>query len=592
MDKTFDYPYEGMEDRWWQKEHKEKLLSDGTQRVNKKIAVLCGSKADMVCETMELFLLHSGIMPELAVYPLALDSGNAYILPEELKSFEPDIVYVFTTYCNIIDLLDVTDSEKTAEKKFDTQYARFEALWTLLGETVSCPVIQNNFEPPVYRLMGNCECWDRRGRINFVNRLNLKFAEYAEKHENFYISDINYVSATFGIDTWHDPAKWYTEGVATSDKAAVRLAANTCAIIKAISGMSKQVLALDLNNVLWGGTVEDDGAESIRIGQDVPGGFVYSDFQRFVRMHKDIGVALAVCAKNDIGNVMAGLEHPDGILRPSDFADIRSEWTNKDEIIKKISEDLSVPADRIVYADEDPEERRSVVNRVPGVEAPAMDGAVNYLRTIDRNRYFEVARLTDELMHRADKYKENAAKAMGTENIADYGEYLESLEMKASIKPFEPMYIGSIAKLINKSNRFNLTARRYSEGEIANLSHDPGYITLFGILSDKFGDNGVISAIIGQIDGDALKVDLWVMSGRVLKRDMEFAMADKLVEVCKEKGIKKLVGKYCPTTKNSMVKEFYQTAGFKKTSADQDGNTHWEMNVSGYKSKNVHISIK
>jgi FkbH-like protein len=152
-----------------------------------------------------------------------------------------------------------------------------------------------------------------------------------------------------------------------------------------------------------------------------------------------------------------------------------------------------------------------------------------------------------------------------------------------------------IAQLTNKSNQFNLTTKRYSQNEIEEVAEDPKHITLYGKLGDKFGDNGVVSIVIGRIDGknnDELHMELWLMSCRVLKRDMEFAMMDELVEKAKAVGIRKIIGYYYPTAKNSMVKDFYALQGFEKIEEDEQGNTTWAFDINdNYQKKQNVIDI-
>ena len=152
--------------------------------------------------------------------------------------------------------------------------------------------------------------------------------------------------------------------------------------------------------------------------------------------------------------------------------------------------------------------------------------------------------------------------------------------MKGEIKSFAPLYMSRIAQLTNKSNQFNLTTRRYSQSEIEAVAKDEDHITLYGKLGDKFGDNGVVSIVIGKIMGenrDELHMELWLMSCRVLKRNMEYAMMDELVEKAKAAGIRKILGYYYPTAKNAMVKDFYALQSFTKISEDEDGNSIWEF---------------
>ena len=157
--------------------------------------------------------------------------------------------------------------------------------------------------------------------------------------------------------------------------------------------------------------------------------------------------------------------------------------------------------------------------------------------------------------------------------------------MDAVIDDFTPMYIQRITQLSNKSNQFNVTTKRYTTAEMEAVFESSEYIRLYGKLIDKFGDNGVVSVVIGKKDGDTLNMELWLMSCRVLKRDMELAMLDTLVEKCREQGIKTIKGYYYPTAKNKMVKELYGTFGFDKISEDEQGNTVWQMDVDSYEKK-------
>jgi FkbH-like protein len=188
-------------------------------------------------------------------------------------------------------------------------------------------------------------------------------------------------------------------------------------------------------------------------------------------------------------------------------------------------------------------------------------------------------------------YKANILREEVLKSYTNYEDYLISLEMKGEIHNFIPVYIQRIAQLTNKSNQFNVTTKRYTASEIQAVAEDEGYITLYGKLEDKFGDNGVVSVVIGKIEGAKLHVDLWLMSCRVLKRDMEFAMLDELVRAARDKGIEEIYGYYYPTAKNGMVKELFGTLGFDKISVDEAGNSTWVLKTKGYNNQNRYIKI-
>lgn len=573
-----------------QKSLKKGFKNDGIKRIPVKIAILAGSTANAVADQLELFLLNYGLEPVFYLSEYGQYWQDAMFPPEELTAFKPDLIYIYTTNRNISRYPSVSESREEAEALIDGEFMRYKQMWESLKEKFGCPIIQNNFEQPSFRLLGNSDGTDIHGRVRVVNELNLKFAQYAENEPKLYINDINYVSACYGLDNWSDNLAWQMYKYALSLQAVPYLAANTAAVIKAIYGKNKKVIALDLDNTLWGGVVGDDGADNIKIGMDLPQGQVYSEFQEYLKLHKDLGILLTVCSKNDYENAEAGLNHPEGTLRPDDFTVIKANWENKDRNILETAEELNLLPESFVFADDNPAEREIVREQLKGTAVPEMDGAENYIRILDRNHYFEVVSLSEDDRRRGEMYKANAQRASLQKSFSDYGEYLDSLDMTAEIAPFAPPYLQRIAQLTNKSNQFNVTTRRYTESEIEEIAADGRYIPLYGRLSDKFGDNGVVSVVIGRKDGGTLHIDLWIMSCRVLKREMEFAMLDKVVEAAKAQGIKKIMGYYYPTAKNAMVKELFGSFGFTKVS-DRDGNTVWELETSGYKPYTKHIKM-
>lgn len=570
---------------------KRKLLEDGSARIKKKIAVFGGSTTNEIINTLELFLLDAGIEPEFYESEYAQYEQDAVFPSEELLSFKPDIVFVHTTNRNIRSIPEVTDSKEIVDEKLKSEFARFENIWNSIRDKFHCPIIQNNFEMPFYRLMGNKDCSDYRGRTNFISRLNQLFYDFAEKTEGFYINDINYLSADYGLKEWSNPSFWNMYKYAMCFEAIPSLAFSVSNIIKSIFGKNKKALALDLDNTLWGGVVGDDGVDGIEIGQENGVSQSYYEFQSYIKQLKSLGIILTVCSKNDHENAIAGLNHPEGVLKPDDFIVIKANWENKDRNIAETAAELNILPESIVFVDDNPAEREIVKAQLKGVQAPIMDAVENYITTIDRSGFFEVTSFNEDDLKRNEMYKENAMRNAQQASFADYGEYLKSLDMKATIGDFIPVYIARITQLTNKSNQFNLTTKRYTQTEMEEVWHSPNYIRLYGKLIDKFGDNGVVSVVIGEKRDNVLHIDLWLMSCRVLKRDMEQAMLDTLVDRCRQSGISKIVGYYYPTKKNGMVRELYGTFGFTKVSEDENGNTVWELPIDGYENQNRYIKV-
>ena len=594
--KELEYPFNSEYILKKRKSIKKSLIGEeGTKRIFKRIAVLGGSTTHDLKEMLELFLLNIGIVPEFYESEYNQYWQDVMFDNPELVEFKPDIIFIHTSSRNIKDFPTVRDSKEQVEKLLEEVYAPFEQMWSKIADTYQCPVIQNNFEQPIYRLLGNADFSDIHGRLHFINNLNEKFALYAQEHKNFFINDINYMASCYGLQKWADPFYWHMYKYACAVQAIPELAYNTANIIKSVYGKNQKAFVLDLDNTLWGGVVGDDGADNIEIGQETSMGQLYSEFQEYLKAHKDLGILLTVNSKNDEENALSGLNRPDSVLKPEDFLIIKANWSNKDQNIIEISKELNIGTDSLVFVDDNPAERHIVKSQVAGVKVPEVEDVVKFITTLDRAGYFEVTSLSDDDLARNDMYKANVERKKQESSYTDYSDYLLSLDMDAEIGPFTPMYMARIAQLTNKSNQFNLTTKRCSQADIESFAENPDYITLYGKLNDKFGDNGVVSVVFGHNDdkeATLFHIDLWLMSCRVLKRDMEFAMMDELVKKCADRGIKRLMGYYYPTAKNGMVKDFYKMQGFTKLKEDAEGNTEWEFVIpKQYEKKNKVIRV-
>lgn len=571
---------------------KRELLSSGEIFLNKKIAILGGSTTNDIKNMLELFLLDLGIKPSFYVSEYGQYWQDAMFVPAKLQEFAPDIIFIHTSCHNITRFPSLKDNAQQIDDILDEQYQHFAVMWDKLFDAYNCPIVQNNFERPLYRLMGNKDISDIHGHTNFISCLNQKFYKYAQDQKGFYINDIDYLSASYGLQKWSDPFYWYMYKYALCVPAIPEFAFNVSNIIKSIYGRNKKAFVLDLDNTLWGGMVGDDGVEGIAIGPEVSMGQAYSDFQQYIKMHKDLGIILNVCSKNEYENAIAGLNHPDGNLTPDDFILIKANWGNKDGNIQQIANELNIGVDSLVFVDDNPAERAIVQAQIPGIAVPDIGSNVErYIQHIDRSGFFEITSFSNDDLKRNEMYQANLTRAKSKQSFGSYEDYLLSLNMVAIIRDFEPIYMQRIAQLTNKSNQFNLTTKRFSESELQAVADDAGYIRLYGKLADKFGDNGVVSIIIGKKDGTTLHVELWLMSCRVLKRDMEYAMLDTLVEECHKQGINKIIGYYYPTPKNNMVRNFYQMLGFDNINTDENGNTQWVYNIVIHKPQNTVIKV-
>ena len=585
----FSYPFDAETILKKKKSYKRKLLERNIPLLGKNIAILGGSTTTEITQVLELFLLNHGIEPVFYESGFAQYWQDA-MYSEELRSFTPNIIFIHTTVRNINVWPSLRDNRENIDSMLNEQISHFTVMWDKLARDYSCPIIQNNFERPLFRLFGNKDISDFHGRSNYVSRLNQAFYEYSQENSDFYINDIEFLSSFYGLDKWNDTSHWYLYKYALSVSAIPQLAFSVANIIKSIYGMNKKAIVLDLDDTLWGGVIGDDGIDGISIGPETPNGQVYSDFQEYIKMYKDLGILLNICSKNDHANAISGLNHPDSLLSPDDFTVIKANWNRKDENIQCIAEELNIGADSLLFIDDNPAERAFVAEQIKGIAVPDFDDINSYIPVIDHSGFFEVTNISEDDLNRHDMYRLNAKRNDFQKTFQNYSDYLKSLEMVATIRDFEPIYYQRIAQLINRSNQFNLTTKRYTENEIATIARDDNYISLYGKLTDRFGDNGLVSVIIGRTANVNLHIELWLMSCRVIKRDMELAMLDILVESTVSAGIEKIIGYYHPTKKNTMVRDFYNELGFDLLS-NNDGHTVWEYKVSGHKKRNFAISV-
>jgi FkbH-like protein len=570
---------------------KEQLLKKNKKLIVKKIAVLGGSTTSEIIDILELFLINSGIKPEFYESEYGQYWCDVVFQNDKLMRFKPNIVYIHTSIRNITQFPSIDDDNDRIDQLVQVQYLHFKKMWDMIHDMFGCVVIQNNFEMPYYRLLGNSDGSDIHGKLHFINQLNELFNVYYQQNTYFYINDINYLAATFGLEKWSDPCYWYMYKYSLSSEAIPYLTYNLVNIIRSIYGKTKKALILDLDNTIWGGVIGDDGVNGIQIGQDNPIGQAYSEFQTYLKELSKLGVLLNICSKNEYEIAKLGLDCSDSVLKLSDFICSKINWENKMENVKNIIKELNIASDSIVFIDDNPAEREIVKKNYERIETPPINKVEKYINIIDKSGYFEFRNITADDRKRTKMYRLNIERNELKKRFGDYDEYLESLEMKAELGKFHKQYITRIAQLVNKTNQFNLTTKRFTESEINQFAYQEDKICVYGKLRDKFGDNGLVTAIVGSIKKDTIHVLLWIMSCRVFKRNMEFIMFDYFVKQAKSKQIRFITGNYIKTDRNKIVKNLYKDCGFKNVREEDNGDSTWILDIESYKVHNEKIEV-
>jgi FkbH-like protein len=554
-----------------------------------RVAVLGGATTTELVNFLDLLLLQGGFRPVFYQSEYGRYYEDAVQDPQALIDFAPDLVYIHTSCRDVRHSPPIDCTEAQFNESVESELERFLEIWNSLDRNLGCQVIQSNFETPPYAILGNMDSVAYGGLSRFLMQVNVAFAQEACKRPKLILQDAHGISARLGTRNWFDWRRYWNYKLLLTPEANLEVA-------RAMYGKSRKVLVLDLDNTLWGGVIGDDGIEKIQIGRETPVAEAYTAFQEYCLSLRNRGILLAVCSKNTEEIAKSGFEHPSSILKLEDISCFKANWNPKHENLQEIARELNLGVDSFVFVDDNPAERVIVQAQLPQVAVPDVGSDVSrFAEILEQGRFFEPIALSKEDLVRAALYADNSRRAALQRKFANYGEYLDSLEMVAEIDSFKPLYLDRIAQLTNKTNQFNLTTQRYTLAEMEAIAGDEHHIALYGRLTDRFGDNGLISIVVGRIERATLHIDLWLMSCRVLKRDMEFAMLDAIVERSLDAGLERLMGYYFPTAKNGMVADFYAKLGFEPSVADDralpEGATVWNLHLADYKPKNQHIHV-
>ena len=579
MLETLEYPFDtGKILR--KKKVLKRFLLEKKNLIDIKIAVLGSTTSFEIIDQLELFLLKSGFKPKFYFCEYGQHYNVVMFDEKELINFKPDIVYLNVS-TESIDGID--NPNKSSKEKAENEFNKLLKVWKKLDKNFNCSVIQDNFEFPLVRPLGNFSFSSTTSSSHTVSLLNEMINQAAKKLSYLNIIDRFYLSSKIGINSWKDYSQWLSSKYSISFKGITYLTYTVSNVINSLYGKSKKCLVLDLDNTLWGGVIGDVGKKGIILGNDNSIGQAYLDFHSYIKELKERGVILAVCSKNQFNIAKSGFEHPDSILKFNDFTSFKANWDPKSKNIHEIASELNIGLDSLVFLDDNPAERELVRKEFGSVvSVPEIgDDIANYRSILDGSDLFTLTTISKEDKKRTAYYEGNRKREKFLSTFKNYDEYLKSLKMIAEIAPFKEIYLERITQLTNKTNQFNLTTKRMSFQEIEKSAKAKNKISLYARLIDKFGDNGLVSVIQGNILADAVEIDLWLMSCRVFKRTLEHSLLYCFLEEVKNRNIKIVRGKYLPTKKNNIVSNLYEEMGF-SCIEEKNGAKIFEINLQNF----------
>lgn len=458
----------------------------------------------------------------------------------------------------------------------EQEVQRFRKLWHALRDKGNPSIVQANLVELDDGLWGNYAAQHPDSRLTHLRRFNDELVRQA-REESVFLANMNTAVAQYGLAQAYHARMHYQSGHPYNLDFLPMLAERLLAPLWAAKGHIHKVLALDLDNTLWGGVLGDDGISGLQLeGEE---GRPFRDLQHWALALKERGILLLVCSRNDEQLARKAFASVPGmVLNADDISLFLANQSYKSDNLREAAESLNLGLDAFVFLDDDPFERNLIRSTLPQVMTPELpDDPEERPAFLRQSGLFETLSHSTEDLARADSYRQENQRQQSQAAFTSIEDYLQSLQMQASATAFDAASRARVAQLTQRTNQFNLCGRRYDEADIKKLESDENYITLAIRLKDRFGEYGLVAAIIAKVQGNSARIETWVMSCRAFKRGLEFFTLERLLCCCRARAITTLYGEYQPTEKNLVVKDLYPDLGF-----TADG-TNWKIAVDSAK---------
>ncbi len=555
-----------------------------------RLGVLSNGTADLLLPGLVVSALRHGVW--LEVIGTAFDQVAAEALDPSSTIHQAQCHFVLLAVDHRgLPLVATPGEAALAEASVVASLDYIESIRQGLHKTAGCTVILQTVPQVAGSRFGSLERTIPGSLQWLIDRYNQRLRERVAGSGDLLL-DAAALAECVGLARWHDPVQW-TLGKFPFAHDVVPLYCDWVGrLLGAARGKARKCLVLDLDNTLWGGVIGDDGLAGIVLGNGSPAGEAHLSVQQTALALRERGVILAVSSKNDDAVARSAFQqHPEMLLKEDHIAVFQANWQDKASNLKAIAAALEIGIDSLVLLDDNPAERAQVRAALPEVAVPELPADPAYFAgTLLAAGYFEATGFTAEDRQRAEQYQANAARAAALGAATDLESHLQSLQMKALCSPFDSLGRARITQLINKTNQFNLTTRRYTESDVKAFEESGSGLTLQIRLVDRFGDNGMISVIICTASGPDWMIDTWLMSCRVLNRKVERMTLNQIVAAARAAGVRALIGEYIHTERNGMVKDHYSRLGFDPL--EQTGqSSRWRLDVHSYEHVPVPVEV-
>jgi len=534
-----------------------------------RVAVLRSYTAEPIEPVLKLRLIVSGFHPTFWI-----GGYNQYVqeivnVGSGLHQFRPDLILLMTRIEELLpDFVEDFASAPAAEweQRLAAKVKELGALATRLDETLAAQVIIQN-ATLVSPYFGAYDAQRSDGQTALLQQFNrLLAAELIERRATF-LWDFDRFTRSYGHERLFDPKMWYVSRNPFRQSEYPALGEDLGRCILSAMGRVKKCIVLDLDNTLWGGVAGEDGLDGVALSRTYPG-HCFREFQKELLKLYHRGVLLAINSKNNEADALHIIEHhPDMVLRREHFAAMRINWQDKAANLRDIARELNIGVDSCIFIDDNPVECDLVRGECPECDVVQLPDKPYLLPEIpSRLIGVENVRLTSEDRRKNDMYRARAERQELEARYTNLDDFLRSLEIEVEIDAAVPFSIPRIAQLTQKTNQLNVTTRRYTEAQIQSFAADPDVAVCSVSSKDRFGSDGIVGVFILRFDEDTCRIDTLLLSCRVIGRGIEQYMLAAIVDLCRERGVRTLVGEFLPTAKNEPAAGLYERMGFDKTS--------------------------
>jgi len=511
-----------------------------------------------------------------AIATEVLDSESAFF------HSQPDII-IIAQWLEAIAPAFVTRFVSFSEQALGAEVQRIVnahvALVRAVRQRSNVPILLNNFPFPDYPAMGILDAQQEHLQTHTMLHLHQELLRHVRQVSDVYIVDYAHLMARTGTQQGYSERHWHIGKMPFSRHALASFGMEYVRFVRALKGKSFKCLILDCDNTLWGGVVGEEGINGIALGPTYPGS-CYLSFQREVLNLHDRGVVLALCSKNNERDVLEVFErHPHTVLRAEHFATWQINWDDKAMNIRRIVEQLGIGMDSVVFADDSAHEIGLVQSQIPEITVLQLPPEASQLRSaLCARGYFDALSFSDEDRVRNRMYRDEAQRKQLSASASSVEEYLTTLDIRVRIGRADAFHIPRVAQLTQKTNQFNLTTKRYTEGDIARWTNDAQCDVLYTQLRDKIADMGIVGVAIVRYADAVADIDTLLMSCRALGRGVEDVLLAYVVDRARANGCTTVCGQYIPTSKNVQVADFYAHHQFVRRGNESDGP--WELDVA------------